>query len=72
MQGRIITIRFDSTENKSVWLDHFVVIVAAHRQKTARFNPPGEDKQPFDDHAARHGVPHSGGVGSEESEFESL
>ncbi len=33
-EGRIITIKFTSTESKNVWLDHFVVIVDIHREKT--------------------------------------
>jgi hypothetical protein len=72
-QGRIITIKFDSTENKSLWLDHFVVIVAAHRQKTARYNPgaTSEVLSPRPSPAAGHASgPH--GFASEESEFESF
>lgn len=64
--GRIITIKFDSTESKSLWLDHFVVIVAAHRQKTARYNPPDGV-----DHLPPHYAPVPHGLASEESEFES-
>lgn len=63
-EGRIITIKFDSSESKSAWLSHFVAIVAAHRQRTAHFAE--EQGQMGDKVVTFHGIT------SEESEFESF